>query len=177
MAQHAYKDGHQICWQGAKVLQTELNNICKKYKKSAHTAFVANVITQSSLHISPIQIVIIVRKVASYKVIRYRVLLLYNSCDPFNSTLTSGDLHLNLFHTLQIRCFYEISVLVITKRTDGDTCPPQGLIILIFYHIRIIYWVADFSWSLDSWCLLHFFFLILVFCLAPPTPVGFFHEL
>jgi hypothetical protein len=36
LAQHAYEEGHNICWNEAKVLQIEPNTTYKKYKKSAH---------------------------------------------------------------------------------------------------------------------------------------------
>jgi hypothetical protein len=52
LAQHAYDKGHQICWKEAKVLQIELNNICRKYKESTYMAYEANPISQPSLYLS-----------------------------------------------------------------------------------------------------------------------------
>jgi hypothetical protein len=36
LAQHAYKEGHKVCWNEAKVLQIDLNTTYRKYKESAH---------------------------------------------------------------------------------------------------------------------------------------------
>jgi hypothetical protein len=36
LAQHAYEEGHKICWNKARVLQIEPNTTCRKYKESAH---------------------------------------------------------------------------------------------------------------------------------------------
>jgi hypothetical protein len=36
LAQHAYEEGHIICWNEEKVLQIQPNTTYRKYKKSAH---------------------------------------------------------------------------------------------------------------------------------------------
>jgi hypothetical protein len=54
LAQHAYVEGHRICWNEAKVLQIEPNTTHRKYKESAHMFLIDNPISQPSLDISPI---------------------------------------------------------------------------------------------------------------------------
>jgi hypothetical protein len=54
LAQHAYEEGHKICWNEARVLQIEPNIIYRKYKESAHMSLLINPISQPSLDISPI---------------------------------------------------------------------------------------------------------------------------
>jgi hypothetical protein len=60
LAQHAYEEGHRICWKEAKVLQTEPNTTYRKHKKSAHIALEDHPISQPSLDISPIWTPIII---------------------------------------------------------------------------------------------------------------------
>jgi hypothetical protein len=36
LAQHAYEEGHKICWNKARVMQIERNTTYRKYKESAH---------------------------------------------------------------------------------------------------------------------------------------------
>jgi hypothetical protein len=36
LGQHAYEEGHKICWKEAKVLQMEQNTIYRKHKEFAH---------------------------------------------------------------------------------------------------------------------------------------------
>jgi hypothetical protein len=45
MAQHAYEEGHEICWKEAKVLHVEPNTTCRKHKESAHMSLVAHPIS------------------------------------------------------------------------------------------------------------------------------------
>jgi hypothetical protein len=59
LAQHAYEEGHKICWYEAGVLQIEPNIIYRKYKESAHMSLLANPISQPSLDISPTWIPVI----------------------------------------------------------------------------------------------------------------------
>jgi hypothetical protein len=40
LAQHAYGEGHKICWKEAKVLQIEPNTTYRKYKESAHMSLI-----------------------------------------------------------------------------------------------------------------------------------------
>jgi hypothetical protein len=54
LAQHAYEEGHKICWNKARVLQTEPNNTYRNYKESGHKCLLDNPISQPSLDISPI---------------------------------------------------------------------------------------------------------------------------
>jgi hypothetical protein len=54
LAQHAYKDCHKICWNGAKVLQIEPNTTYRKYKEFAHLSLVDHPSSQPSLDIFPI---------------------------------------------------------------------------------------------------------------------------
>jgi hypothetical protein len=48
LAQHAYKDGHKICWKEVKVLQIETNTTYRKYKESAHMSLIDHLISQPS---------------------------------------------------------------------------------------------------------------------------------
>jgi hypothetical protein len=54
VAQHAYEEGHKICWNEAEVLQIEPNTIYRKYKESAHMSLLDHPISQASLDNSPI---------------------------------------------------------------------------------------------------------------------------
>jgi hypothetical protein len=49
LAQHVYEEGHKICWEEVKVLQTEPNTTDRKYMESAHMSLIDYVISQSSL--------------------------------------------------------------------------------------------------------------------------------
>jgi hypothetical protein len=42
LAQHAYEEGHRICWNEDRVLQIEPNIICRKYKEPAHMSLLVN---------------------------------------------------------------------------------------------------------------------------------------
>jgi hypothetical protein len=48
LAQHAHKEGHNICWNEAKVLQIQPNTTYRKYKKSAQVSLIDHPITQPS---------------------------------------------------------------------------------------------------------------------------------
>jgi predicted GIY-YIG superfamily endonuclease len=63
LAKLAYEEGHKICWNEARVLQTEPNIIYRKYKESAHMSLLVNPISQPSLDISPIWIPVISEEV------------------------------------------------------------------------------------------------------------------
>jgi hypothetical protein len=39
-AQHAYEEGHKICWNEVKVLKIERNTTCGKYEESAHRSLI-----------------------------------------------------------------------------------------------------------------------------------------
>jgi hypothetical protein len=54
LVQHAYEEGHKICWNEAKVLQIGPNTTYRKYKESAHMSLLDHPISQPSLDISPI---------------------------------------------------------------------------------------------------------------------------
>jgi hypothetical protein len=54
LAQHAYGEGHKICWNKARVLQIEPNSTYRKYKESAHMSLLDHSISQPNLDISPI---------------------------------------------------------------------------------------------------------------------------
>jgi hypothetical protein len=54
LAQHAYEEGHKICWNKARVLQIEPNNTYRKYKESAHKSLLDHPISQPSVDISPV---------------------------------------------------------------------------------------------------------------------------
>jgi hypothetical protein len=54
LAQHAYDEGHKICWNEARVLQIETNTQFRKYKDSAHISLLDYPSSQPSLDISPI---------------------------------------------------------------------------------------------------------------------------
>jgi hypothetical protein len=54
LAQHAYEEGHKICWKEAKVLQIEPYTTYRKYKESADLSLVDHPISQPSLDICPL---------------------------------------------------------------------------------------------------------------------------
>jgi hypothetical protein len=54
LSQHAYEEGHKICWNEAKVLQIEPNTTYRKYKESTHMFLVDHPTSQPSLNISTI---------------------------------------------------------------------------------------------------------------------------
>ncbi|PNF26526.1 hypothetical protein B7P43_G13973, partial [Cryptotermes secundus] len=54
LAQHAHEEGHKICWNKAKVLQTEPSTTCRKYKESANMSLLEHPISQASVDISPV---------------------------------------------------------------------------------------------------------------------------
>jgi hypothetical protein len=53
LAQHTYEEGHHIKWDEAKAIQKEPNTVYRKYKESAHLAYLENTISQPSLEKSP----------------------------------------------------------------------------------------------------------------------------
>jgi predicted GIY-YIG superfamily endonuclease len=63
LCQHAYEEGHKICWTEAKVLQTEQNTTYRKYKESAHISLIDHPSSQPSLDISPIWTSVITEEV------------------------------------------------------------------------------------------------------------------
>jgi hypothetical protein len=73
LAQHAYEEGHKICWNEAKVLQIEPNIIYRKYKESAHMSLIDHPISQPSLDISPIWTPVIIAEVKSYNSVQCRL--------------------------------------------------------------------------------------------------------
>jgi hypothetical protein len=60
--QHTY-EGHKMCWKEARVQQSEPNIIYRKYKISAHMSLLVNPISQPSVDISPIWILVISEEV------------------------------------------------------------------------------------------------------------------
>jgi hypothetical protein len=54
LAQHAYEEGHKICWNKARILRIEPSTTYTKYKESAHISLLDHPISQPSLDISPI---------------------------------------------------------------------------------------------------------------------------
>jgi hypothetical protein len=67
LAQHAYEEGHKICWSEAKVLQIEPNATYRKYKESTHMSLLDHPISQHSLDISPIWLPVITAEVKNTK--------------------------------------------------------------------------------------------------------------
>jgi hypothetical protein len=63
LAQHAYKEGHKVGWDKARILDIESHSRYRKYKEVAHMACSINPISQLSLDISPIWIPIISNEV------------------------------------------------------------------------------------------------------------------
>jgi hypothetical protein len=63
LAQHAYEEGHKICWNEAKVLKIEPNTTCRKYKESTHVSLIGHPISQ----ISPIWTPVIIAEVKKKK--------------------------------------------------------------------------------------------------------------
>jgi hypothetical protein len=63
LAQHAYGQGHKICWNEAKVLQIESNTTYTKYKESAHMSLIDHPFNQPNLDISSIWTPIITAEV------------------------------------------------------------------------------------------------------------------
>jgi hypothetical protein len=64
LAKHAYEEGHRIQRKETKAVQTETNNICRKYNIAAHMACIMNPVSQLSLEISPIWIPLIREEVS-----------------------------------------------------------------------------------------------------------------
>jgi hypothetical protein len=73
LAQYVYEEGHQICLNKAKVLQTETNTIYKKYRESAHMSLIDHPINQPSLDISPIWTPLITAEVKNYNSVKCRL--------------------------------------------------------------------------------------------------------
>jgi hypothetical protein len=73
MAQHAYEEGHKICWKEAKVLQIEPNATYRKYKESPHMSLAAHPISQPSLDISPIWTPSLKQKSENYNSSLFRI--------------------------------------------------------------------------------------------------------
>jgi hypothetical protein len=63
LAQHAFKEGHKVSWDKGRILDIESHSRYRKYKEAAHMACSINPISQSSLNISPICILIISNEV------------------------------------------------------------------------------------------------------------------
>jgi hypothetical protein len=59
LAEHVYEEDHRMQCKEAKTVQIEANNICRKYKKSAHMACITDPVRQPSSEISPIRILLI----------------------------------------------------------------------------------------------------------------------
>jgi hypothetical protein len=59
LAQHAYEEGRTIGWDDARILEIESYIRYRKYQESAHMACLINPISQPSLDISPIWILLI----------------------------------------------------------------------------------------------------------------------
>jgi hypothetical protein len=67
LAQHAYEEGHRVCWDEGRVLEIESNSRYRKYKESAHMACSTNPVSQPSLDISPLWIPLISKEVSKSK--------------------------------------------------------------------------------------------------------------
>jgi hypothetical protein len=65
LAQHAFEELHQISWNEAKILQTEVNSRQRKYKEFAHMACMENTISQPSSEFPAIWIPLVKEKVNS----------------------------------------------------------------------------------------------------------------
>jgi hypothetical protein len=63
LAQHAYKEGHKVGWDKARILDIESHSRYRKYKEAAHMACSVNLISPPSLDSSPIWIPIISNEV------------------------------------------------------------------------------------------------------------------
>jgi hypothetical protein len=73
LAQHAYEEGHEVCWKDAKVLQVEPNTTYRKYKHSAHMSLLDHPISQPSLDISPHWTPVITAEVKNYISVQCRL--------------------------------------------------------------------------------------------------------
>jgi hypothetical protein len=73
LAQHAYEEGHKICWKEAKVLQIEPNIIYRKYKESVHMSLLDHPISLS--HLDPLI-------TAEVKELRLRAIFLLHNSQP-----------------------------------------------------------------------------------------------
>jgi hypothetical protein len=62
-AQHAYEEGHKICWKEVNVLQIKPNTTYRKYKESVHMSLIDHPLSQPILDISPIWTPIIAAEV------------------------------------------------------------------------------------------------------------------
>jgi predicted GIY-YIG superfamily endonuclease len=71
LAQHAYEEGHKICWKEARVLQIEPNTTYRKHTESVFMSLIDHPISQPSLDIPRIWTPVItaeVRKLQLYLV-------------------------------------------------------------------------------------------------------------
>jgi hypothetical protein len=59
LAQYAYEEGCRIGWDEARILEIESNNRYRKYMELDHMAYLINLISQPSLEISSIWILLI----------------------------------------------------------------------------------------------------------------------
>jgi hypothetical protein len=59
LAQLAYKEGHRVSCDESRILEIESNSRCRKYKELAHMECLAIPISQPSLNISPIWVLLI----------------------------------------------------------------------------------------------------------------------
>jgi hypothetical protein len=67
LVQHAYKEGHRVIWDEARILEIENNSRHRKYKESARVACSKNLISQPNVDISPIWIPLIIDEVTKSK--------------------------------------------------------------------------------------------------------------
>jgi hypothetical protein len=65
LSQHAYEDGHRLGWDEARILEIGSNSRYRKYKESAHVACLTNPISQPSLDISPVWILLVSNEVCN----------------------------------------------------------------------------------------------------------------
>jgi hypothetical protein len=67
LAQHAYKEGHRVIWDEARILEIENRSRHRKYRQSISIVCLRNLISQTSLDISPIWILLVIDEVTKCK--------------------------------------------------------------------------------------------------------------
>jgi hypothetical protein len=65
LAPHAYKGGHRVGWDEARILEIQSNRRYRKYKEWAHMVCLTDLISQPSLYIAPIYIPLISNEVSN----------------------------------------------------------------------------------------------------------------
>jgi hypothetical protein len=138
------------CWKEVKILQTELN-IRRKYKKSVHTVCMPNLISQPSLDISPSPL----RKLASYRVIQFRILvIIYSSYDSLDLIFHLVNFTYTFY--MQILHSFKDSVVLLLISNAVDSASLHGLYFTdILLHCNNL--LGGLFFTVGSWNCISFF--------------------